>query len=141
MYAVTARAFHLPALILTFSIVAQLLFLVTTTYFVQFTISSLIVASAFWLQNVDGLMHFRDISLLLFSGMMIPIAFMPPWLQSVTQLLPLKYMYAVPVNILQNKYTLQVNDVVYFICFYLVLFLLLKLVWKKGSAKYSSAGG
>ena len=121
--------------------ITYFILLLSFGYIVDFFMAFITTTLTFWFEGAEGLQHFKWISISLFSGAMIPVAFMPSWLKNLTQLLPFKYIYAVPIGIIQGFYKLQPVDVIYacsFICF---LGLVTKILWSRAAYKYASAGG
>ncbi len=119
----------------------QLGLLFIFTFLIEFLIALLIVILGFWFEGSEGLEHFKWISITLFSGSMIPLAMMPTWLQTVSGWLPFKYMYAVPISLLQAKAHLTLNDGVNMSLFVAILGAITYFIWQKAKYKYTSAGG
>src|SRR5690606_9292553 len=71
---------------------------------INISISLCITLSTFWLENSFGLAHFKWIVVVIFSGSMLPPALLPSWLQTIIYALPLKYLYYVPIAVMQNQY-------------------------------------
>lgn len=64
-----------------------------------FGITYLTVLVCFWTRRYLGVMWLREALLSFFSGMMIPLAFMPSWLQAVAWALPFPHFTATPAAI------------------------------------------
>lgn len=111
------------------------------SFVVQMLFGMLIVFTGFWLESAQGIDHFKWMTISLLSGVLMPIALMPSWLQSLTMALPFKYLYAVPIGVLQGHLTVSYVDVVYAGSFLLALTLVVRLVWHKAKHRYSSVGG
>ena len=108
---------------------------------IQFFIALWIVLLTFWMEGSSGLEHFKWIILTLFSGAMIPMEFMPDWLQKISNILPFKYVFAVPISVLQNKYSLTINDFMYIVTMLTFMTIFTNQLWNKAKLKYCSAGG
>ena len=117
------------------------LVLMVVAHTIQFFIALWIVLITFWMEGSSGLEHFKWIVLTLFSGAMVPIEFMPNWLKTLTNILPFKYVFSVPISVLQNKYALQVHDFIYLTTLLFCMTIFTKIIWAKAQLKYSSAGG
>lgn len=115
--------------------------LMLVAHTIQFFIALWIVLITFWLEGSSGLEHFKWILLTLFSGAMIPIEFMPMWLQKITNVLPFKYVYSIPIKILQNTYKLSFQDFIYLASALVIMAIISKLIWSRAKLKYCSAGG
>lgn len=119
----------------------QFLLLMLITFIIEFLIATIIVLIGFWIEGAEGLEHFKWISITIFSGWMIPVALMPDGLQHVVKQLPFRYMYDVPISILQDKAVLTAFDVLYASSFVAVLAGITWLIWRKAQYQYASSGG
>ena len=66
---------------------------------VSFAFRFILNASAFWLLDVRGLMSVATMVTNLFSGLLVPIPFFPPWLRTVTEFLPFRAFVMVPIEV------------------------------------------
>jgi len=71
----------------------------------------------------------------------MPLVFMPDWLQKIVLWLPFKYLYAVPIGIIQNTYRWSTIDVFYLSLVFLVMTMVTNWLWRKAMYQYTSAGG
>lgn len=110
-------------------------------FILQFFLSTIIVLIGFWLENAEGLDHFRWLSTSLFSGIAIPFAFMPAGLLHLAQLLPFKYLHSVPVLVLLGQQTIKAGDYLYLTVTCFVLGIITLLLWQKARLRYSAYGG
>lgn len=158
---VAARTFYMllsfPLLLLSWTVVAHFLslsfvqpsflqFLVFLTLLLgavilDFIFSLLVVLLSFWFEGAEGLAHFKWLAINIFSGWMIPIYLMPHWLQAIVQKLPFKYMYAIPIEVIQGRMLPNISDWLFFGGFILLLALLSAFLWRKAMYRYASAGG
>jgi ABC-2 type transport system permease protein len=65
----------------------------------MFEIVYLTVMACFWTRRYMGIMWAREALLAFFSGMMIPLALMPAWLQAVAWALPFAHVTTTPSSI------------------------------------------
>ena len=119
----------------------QTALLLIGAFCMQFCLSAIIVMLGFWLENAEGLDHFRWLSTSLFSGIVIPFAFMPPGLLKLAEALPFKYLHSVPVLVLLGQQTASWHDYVYLGTTCTLLVGLTLWLWKKARARYSAYGG
>lgn len=126
---------------LTIVNVTQFLGLMLYTFSVEFLIGLIIVMLGFWFEGSQGLEHFKWMIVTLLSGWMIPIEMMPLWLRSITEALPFKYMYTVPIQVIQSQQSLILIDVMIMLGFLGLLIFCSKVIWYKARLKYTSAGG
>ncbi len=140
-YYVLSFSFSLATFSIPFLSFIQFFIFLLFAYCVEFCFALLAVFLSFWFEGAEGLEHFKWITITVFSGSMVPLAFMPVWLQNVINALPFKYMYAIPVSIIQQKASLQTHDMIYMSGTLLFLILLLQFVWGHAVKKYASSGG
>jgi ABC-2 type transport system permease protein len=60
-------------------------------------ISFIANASAFWLLDNSGIMTIASITMMFFSGFLVPLAFFPPWLAQVAAVLPFQAVTSAPL--------------------------------------------
>lgn len=97
-----------------------------------------IVMATFWLEGSNGLTHFRMIGITLFSGAMIPIKLMPNWLQQIVNWLPLKYLYAIPIEVIQGTYQISPHDMLILAGTITAMLFITKIFWKNALIQYCS---
>jgi ABC-2 type transport system permease protein len=71
-------------------------------YLVSFSIDFLTGLAAFYTESIWGISICKQIVVSLFSGGMIPIAFFPPFLKALINLLPFQAIYNTPLLILTD---------------------------------------
>lgn len=126
---------------LSLPVIGLFLLCLVFAFAVQFLLGLIIVMLGFWIEGAQGLEHFKWVVINLLSGFIIPVVFMPDWLRSVVEALPLKYMYAVPIGLLQGKNTLTLSELWYPLAFVIGLWLVSQLLWRFALKHYTSAGG
>lgn len=110
---------------------------------VTFYVYLLVGFVSFWTEAVFG---YRDLILhigSIFSGGIIPLSFMPGWLQHVSTYLPFRYMVYDPLCILLYKYSPAeaAGIIIKQAACIIVLGILANFIWKKGVKKYEAQGG
>jgi len=115
-------------------------FFMIVGFALNFLLAFWIVLGAFWMEGSQGLEHFKWILVNLFSGM-IPLAFLPGWMQQLANLLPFKFMLAVPIGVMQDTYVVSRFDVSYALGAVAVMSLVAFWGWQRAIMKYSSVGG
>lgn len=115
--------------------------LLIISYIVEWFLAYITVLFAFWYENASGLQHFKTLTITILGGSMMPIPFMPEWLKNLVNHLPFKYLYSVPIAVIQDGYRLNAQDWSSLTVFLLSLLVISQLIWKKGIQKYTSAGG
>ncbi len=134
-------AYNIDQSYLTLQNLVIFLVLMLVAHTIQFFIALWIVLITFWVEGSSGLEHFKWIVLTLFSGAMIPVEFMPNWLASITNILPFKYVFSVPITVLQGKYSLTNYDLTYLVILLFAMGIFSTYLWSKAKYKYCSAGG
>ncbi len=130
-----------PAFVVTLPTVLFFLTCLLIAYAIQFLIALLIVLAGFWLEEAEGLEHFKWLVISLTSGFFVPITFMPEWLRNVVEWLPFQYMFAVPIDVLQGKALPEFSKLWYPLIFILGLWAASQYLWKQALRRYASAGG
>jgi len=111
------------------------------SYAIYFFMGLIIVFMGFWLEGAQSLEHFKWIIVTLLSGSFIPVTFLPDWLKNLVNLLPFKYMYAVPIGLLQGKTTISITELIYPLSFIVCLWIIAQILWRLALKRYTSAGG
>lgn len=98
---------------------------------------------AFWVpENTWGITFVMLVLIEILSGGMFPLDVLPKWVGALLQFTPFPYLLYYPVAIFVGKITglelLRITGQA--IVWVLVMFLLTRLVWKKGLAAYASEG-
>jgi ABC-2 type transport system permease protein len=60
-------------------------------------------ASAFWFLDNQGVVTIGSVLTMFFSGFLVPLAFFPPWLATIAQLLPFRAITSIPAEIFLGK--------------------------------------
>ena len=109
----------------------------------NFLIQMIMLAAAFYLKTIEGLKHAQWIASSVLGGSLIPISFLPGWLQKITEFLPFRLFYFVPISIYMGKFKLDemVGYVFQAFLWIVVLTILCVYFWKMGLKKYSAVNG
>jgi ABC-2 type transport system permease protein len=70
-----------------------------TSYFLEFTVGVI----SFKTNSVWGISEVKNVLIRVLSGSVVPLAFFPGWLKRLTDVLPFKAMYDVPMRILLTE--------------------------------------
>lgn len=74
------------------------------SYFLNFCVDFIIGLSAFYTESIWGISTTKEAIVLFFSGAVIPLYFFPEKIRIVIEFLPFRYIYNVPIQMLQNSY-------------------------------------
>lgn len=115
-----------------------IIFALVLTYFINLLISFL----AFWLTEVTSFFFVKDLVLDLLSGRVFPIDIMPTGILRVLNLLPFAYCTFFPINILTKDLTVLklISGLGMQLGWILVIYIMARIVWKKGIKKYTGIG-
>lgn len=125
-----------PLMILLFFALAGIAFLFYFCFFLMFA------ALSFWAEKLHGILYAVDTCIYFFGGVVIPIAFLPAWVQAVASWLPFKYATALPAMALLGKSTiLEVLTGMAILAVWTVVFYAIsKFAWEKGIARFTGYG-
>ncbi|MDP2860721.1 MAG: ABC-2 family transporter protein, partial [bacterium] len=76
---------------------------VTLAFFLAFIFSYAFGMLSFWFLEINGLKNFKDVSVMLLSGQILPLSFLPAGFLAVNNFLPFKYWLFFPVSLMQGK--------------------------------------
>ncbi len=136
--------FLFPYVVLKITLFSAVLIFVAViiAIFVTFTTSVNIGLAAFWLTQSESLEGLFWAGRSVFGGESIPIALFPPAFLSVVKLLPFRYMFSFPLEIVLGK--LGSFDMIFGfvagLAWIVILVLIYKILWKHGTRTYTSAG-
>ena len=119
----------------------QLVPLIIAAYIVQLNIGIMITIATFWLEGSNGLEQFKNLALMLVTGSLMPLALMPNWLARLTELSPLRFLYATPIQVLLTGYHISPFEWLELLTLVVLSSWAVKKIWNQGTRKYTSAGG
>lgn len=76
-----------------------ILFFSLISYFISFFYKSLLGFSAFWVTQINGVVNLFWVLQALFSGMLVPLDFLPSIIKEIAGILPFQYMYYIPAKV------------------------------------------
>jgi ABC-2 type transport system permease protein len=116
------------------------LFSIFVCYVLSFLISFLQGLAAFWTES--GVPLVGQVRSLL-CGAIVPLAFLPGWVQVAGDILPFKYTLYFPTVLILGKVTPAeyVKGTAISIAWIVILYVAIQLVWKRGIKRYEAYGG
>jgi ABC-2 type transport system permease protein len=98
--------------------------------------------AGFWMDDIDFVTGTFFTADALLSGKVVPITFLPNFLQQIGFFLPFRYTVSFPIELLLGKLTQGEIIAGFIVLFFWTIFFwnLQKFLYKKGAAKYSSYG-
>lgn len=118
------------------------LFALLIAGYLFFMIMACLELLSFWLESAWALCIMLEFIVNLFGGKILPLDLFPTWLQSVTDVLPFRYLVSFPVEVLQGhvpENQLLVSFVIA-LGWCAVFSITAKMIWEKGSYQYSGTG-
>jgi ABC-2 type transport system permease protein len=89
---------------------------------ISFSLSFIVNMSGFWLVDATGVIGIANVLLLFFSGFLLPLAFFPPFLQSIAAVLPFQTITSVPAQVFLGKISgAALGSALLLQCFWLVV--------------------
>lgn len=122
-----------------------LLFLVSVIlgYGILWSMSFVVQMTSFWLVNVWSLSTLKNVMINILSGVMIPIWFLPIWLQRMIEWTPFSSVYFTPIQIYFGRLSLiQIGEKCALQFVWIVLIYSVgHLLWQKGQRQLVVQGG
>jgi len=128
--------------IATINQLAVLLLLIGISFTVTYLLSYTFGLVSFWVTEIGGIKTLREVLVLLLGGQVIPVTFMPDWINHINQFLPFRYILVFPIDFIQGKLTQAnlLNGLLIETIWIIVFFLTIKYLWCKGIVEYSAVG-
>lgn len=119
---------------------------VIPAFFISYLTSSLIGICAMWVKNSTSLQAVSNLLISFAGGCLIPMEFYPDWLVRLTDFLPYKYIYYLPIQYILNREIVQGTaffwrTIVIQAGWIVLLWLLYQVGWKRLLQRYGAAGG
>jgi ABC-2 type transport system permease protein len=115
-------------------------------FLIYFMLAFLIGMTAFVTKNNRSLTRIKVLVISFLGGGSVPLEFYPNWLNKIVDVLPFKYIFYIPIQMLLNRETVQgmaffVQTVCIQLAWILLFYVLCKLTWKIMIKKYCAVGG
>ena len=112
-------------------------------YGVLWTISFAVQMTAFWLVNVWSITTIKNVFVNVLSGTMIPLWFMPEWMEGVLRFTPFSSIYFTPVQIYLGQLSLQeiAGKCAVQVVWIVIIYGIGDLLWRCGQKKLVVQGG
>lgn len=112
-------------------------------YTINFLINFLISISSFYFSEVTGLFTSYNIVSDIISGKIFPLSILPKRLFQFFTFAPFQFISYFPAIILLNKLTDKevINNFILELLWIVILFVICRIVWRKGLRNYSAYGG
>lgn len=112
-------------------------------YGVLWTISFAVQMCSFWIINVWSVVTIKNVFVNVLSGTMIPLWFMPDWMENVIKFTPFSSIYFTPVQIYlgQLSYGQIFEKMLISLIWIVVIYIIGNVMWEKGKKKLVVQGG
>jgi len=119
------------------------LFSVCLAFLILWLLSALTGMISFWAMYLGQMGVVKDVIVNILSGMLIPIWFFPPFMQTVLRFLPFQYTYQTPIGIYIGKITVAQGlfEIIVQLVWVAILFGLVRLVWNRARKHVLVQGG
>lgn len=106
---------------------------------IAFMLDMILGSLAFWLEDANQLRRYKQLLFEVSSGILIPLAALPPLATAFFNVLPFRYVISVPIEILMGK--LPSNEVAtalfYQVAWFVSLIVVQAVVWQRGLRRYA----
>jgi len=131
-----------PTLQLTLGNVAAFGFALWGGFLVRFMLSWALGMLSFWTTRVSAIFQLYHAVELLFSGRLVPLSFMPDWAQQIAWVLPFKWAFGYPIEVLLGRWSPL--EILYGFgmqaVWTIVGLAIVGLVWRAGVSRFSAVG-
>lgn len=112
-------------------------------YLLRFVLVWTTQMAAFWITRASALIGVYFAAEFLLSGRLLPISLLPLWAQQIGNLLPFRWSFAFPLEVLLGRLTpLEVGQGFLIQGVWLLVgAVLIKILWRAGLRRYSAVGG
>jgi ABC-2 type transport system permease protein len=115
-------------------------------FLIYFMLAFLIGMTAFVTKNNHSLSRIKVLLISFLGGGSVPLEFYPSWLNKIVDVLPFKYIFYIPIQMLLNRESVQgmsffVQTVCIQLAWILLFYVLCKISWKIMIKKYCAVGG
>lgn len=140
IFTLAFQQFFIP--IVNISQIPILIIAILLAAFLTFSFSICLGLLTFWVLETEMLFDLYWAILALLGGQLLPITFLPPVVQKISELLPFRYMFSFPLEIYFGKATHQgiFSGLLAQVFWIFILVTLYKFLWTKGTRKYEAWG-
>lgn len=133
---------NLIAIKLSFTLFSLALVMWIIAHLMAFYFKMIMGALAFWFIDTNGLYQAIDLIIIVLAGFLVPLPFLPTYLNSLAYILPFSYMIYFPISTLLGKFSIQESLSILFIqiIWLAILYLTYKFVWGKGLKVFTGVG-
>lgn len=111
-------------------------------FFVGFVFKMMLGILGFFITDISAILELNDMTLLMLSGILMPVELMPKWAAAISAFTPFPYIVYWPIAIILGKADMSraLESMMIQITWIIGLYILYKILWKYGVRKYSGVG-
>ena len=119
-----------------------LISMLIATYFINLFLSIIIGFIAFWTTEINGIYYSLKVFSKFMSGTFFPISLLPVFFMKISFFLPFVYTIYIPVQLYLGKISFAegLRGLAIEILWLVVLYVIIKIVWRFGLRRYESVG-
>lgn len=119
-----------------------LLLMLIFSYVIKFFFTVLIGLISFWINEINGIYFSSNMLIKFLSGAFFPISLLPVAFANFSLSLPFVYTFFVPTQLYLGKISVRdgLKGLAIELIWIVLLYLIIKFVWKKGLKKYEAVG-
>lgn len=116
--------------------------IIILAHLMSFTFKMIIGILAFWVTDIWGIFNTIYVTTIVFSGTVLPLTFMPDWLNKISAFLPFSYMIYFPISSVQGQFSFVEMGKILLIqgIWLFVLVMIYKIMWREGVKKFTAVG-
>ncbi len=131
---------------ITLKSLASFIVIAVLAFFLNYMFSFLLGMSAMIIKNNSSISAIKDVFIAIVGGGLIPLEFMPGWLNSIFDFLPFKYIIYWPIQFFLNRVEgdtvnallkIGMIQIIWIIVFYIAI----RVLWKRLMRRFCAAGG
>lgn len=116
--------------------------MLVVTFFINLMLAIIIGFIAFWTTEISGIQYSIKMSIKLLSGVYFPINLLPAFLAKISLISPFAYTIYIPVQLYLGKISFAegLQGLAIEILWLVILYGIIKVVWRLGIRRYESVG-
>jgi len=131
----------LPDITIKISSILKMFYILIELEILIFSIQFLIASISFHTEAIFGIRDLLYSCFYFLGGLIVPIPLMPHWFQNVVNILPFRFLYDYPAQLLLGKITTNLTEQRKLICWMIILFTTARILFTRNQKYYAANGG
>ncbi|EKE25653.1 MAG: hypothetical protein ACD_5C00080G0002 [uncultured bacterium] len=110
------------------------------SYILYFILYFLVGVAAFWTGESGSFFFVCWVIINFMQGAMIPLDLLPGWFESISNILPFKYLFFIPISLVTGRIQFEYSYIYIPFAWVVVTYFLAQFIYKKGLKKYEGFG-